>query len=401
MRRVLHLALHDYRLFLVGRMNIFFMFVMPVLFMLFFSVVLNGGGPTDVSVSLQVIDADGGFLSRALIDQLKTGKFDITVLDPAAADSTGYIRRLVIPAGFTDDVLARRKVRLLLTKRASSDLQYDAAAEVRLRQVQARFLGALIRWGNAAPDSTAEGLDPSLRVVPTDRDSLLALMREQPRITVEQEFAGTGRPVPSGAGQSVPGMLTMFMVMTVAIGGAESLTREKLGGTLSRLATTTFSRGEIMTGKLLHLVLVGMVQALVLMAAGQAIGHWGLFGIDFSWGPRYWVVIAALVPYAFSVAGVTLLLGGLFRTTQQAESLGWLVGMVFAALGGCWWPLEIMPRGAQILGGFFPTFWAMKALHGVVTFGGGIDAIVLPAGVLLVFGIVFAWLGARTMKVSG
>ena len=47
--------------------------------------------------------------------------------------------------------------------------------------------------------------------------------------------------------------------------------------------------------------------------------------------------------------------------------------MVFSALGGCWWPLEIMPRTAQIIGWFFPTYWAMKALHGVVTFGRGFE----------------------------
>ncbi|PJA73405.1 hypothetical protein CO151_13670 [bacterium CG_4_9_14_3_um_filter_65_15] len=391
MRRIWHLALHDTRLFLVARENLFFMFLMPVMFMLFFSVVFRGNGPTDVSISLQVVDRDSGFLSRAFVKQLESGRFDVVAVAPAAADSTAYIRRLIIPVGFTDSVLAHRPVDVALTKKSDSNLEYDAAAEVRLRQVQARFLGALARWNQEAVSEISVA----------DQEALLALIAEQPRLTVAAEFAGSGRPVPSGAGQSIPGMLAMFMVMTVAIGGSESLTREKLGGTLARLATTTYSTGEILGGKLLHLVLVGMVQAMVLMAAGQAIGRLGLFGIDFSWGPRYWVVLVGLVPYAFAVGGVTLLLGGLFRTTQQAESLGWMVGMVFAALGGCWWPLEIMPRGAQILGGFFPTFWAMKALHAVVTFGRGLDGILLPMAVLAGFGALFAWLGARTMKVTG
>ncbi len=401
MRRMLHLALHDSRLFLVARENLFFMFGMPVMFMLFFSVVLNGSGPSAVLVSLQVVNADGDFLSQAFIKQLMNESFQVTVLTPAEADTTDYIRRLTIPAGFSDDVLARRQVDVAFSKKSDSNLQYDAAAEVQLRQVQAAFLGALIRWKHAAPDSAAlaAGQKPLLTIAA--QDSLLALIAEQPTVTVAEEFAGQGRPVPSGAGQSIPGMLAMFVVMTVAIGGAESLTREKLSGTLARLATTTFSRGEILGGKLLHLGLVGMVQALVLMAAGQAIGQFGLFGIDFSWGSNFWVIIIFLVPYTFTVAGLTLFLGGLFRTTQQAESLGWLVGMVFAAMGGCWWPLEIMPRGAQIAGAFFPTYWAMKAFHGVVTFGRGLDAVILPMEILIVFGVVFAWLGSRTMKVNG
>ena len=56
---------------------------------------------------------------------------------------------------------------------------------------------------------------------------------------------------------------------------------------------------------------------------------------------------------------------------------------------------------AQIAGAFFPTYWAMQALHGVVTFGRGLDAIALPSLVLIAYGLLFGWLGSRTMKVSG
>jgi ABC-2 type transport system permease protein len=160
------------------------------------------------------------------------------------------------------------------------------------------------------------------------------------------------------------------------------------------------SRGEIILGKLLHLGLVGFIQAMVLMAAGQLIGVFGIFGIEFTWGPNWWAVALFVIPFSFAVASLTLLIGGLFRTTQQAESLGWLFGMVLSALGGCWWPLEIMPRTAQIIGWFVPTYWSMKALHGVVTFGRGFEAIVGPSLIVIGFGALFAWLGARTLKVT-
>ena len=402
MRRILHLAVHDSRLFLMAKENFFFMFIMPVLFMVFFSVVLRGGGYEKVKVSLQVVNRDEGFLSGAFVRQLQGEHFDLQVLTQAQADTTDYVRRLLIPAGFTDSVLARRQVDLQFTKKSDSNIQYDAAAEVRLRQAQAGFLGALILWNHAAPDSAAPAAGAlAPEVSAGEQERLLALIAEPSLVTVEPSHAGRGRPVPSGSGQSVPGMLAMFMLMIVMIGGSESLTREKHAGTLARLAATTCSRAEILAGKLLHLGLVGFVQALVLMAAGQAIGAIHLFGIEFTWGPNYWVVILFTIPYAFTVAGLTLFLGGIFRTTQQAESLAWLVGMVLAALGGCWWPLEVMPRAAQIAGAFFPTYWAMQALHGVVTFGRGLDAIALPSVVLIAYGLLFAWLGSRTMKVTG
>ena len=389
MRRVLHLAVHDTKLFILERENFFFMFVMPVMFMLFFSVVLGGGGgPTDVRISLQVVNEDQGFMGEVFLDQLRGEEFDTTLLSQAQADTTDYIRRLVIPAEFTAKVLATEQVQLDFTKQSTSNIEYDAAADVRLHQVQVAFLGALIRWDHP------EGAPLSEEA----RERLKKLIREPRRITVTQSFAGTGRPVASGAGQSVPGMLTMFMVMTVLIGGSQSLTREKLYGTLSRLATTPLSRGEIIMGKLLHLGMVGFCQAMILMAAGQAIGELHLFGIEFTWGPGWWIVALFTIPFAFAVGALTLLFGGLFRTTQQAESLGWLAGMVFSALGGCWWPMEIMPRTAQIIGSFFPTYWAMNAFHAVVTFGHGLEAIMLPTAIVVGFGVLYAWLGARTIR---
>lgn len=401
MNRVLHLALHDSRRFLVAKENFFFMFLMPAMFMVFFSVVLRGGDLERVSVSLQVVDADGGFLAEAFVQQLGEENFNVQVLSPAEADTTDYIRRVIIPAGFTDDVLLRRQVDLVLSKKSDSNIEFDAAADVRLRQVQASFLGSLILWEQAAPDSTQRAAGVAPEVGDAQKERLAALIGEAPRVTIDERMAGRGRPVPRGAGQSIPGMLAMFMVMITMIGGSENLTVEKRRGTLARLATTPFSRGEILGGKVLHLTLVAVVQALVLLAAGQLIGMVRLFGIEFSWGANFWLIILFSVPYAFAIAGLTLFFGGLFRTTQQAESLGWLVGMVLAALGGCWWPLEIMPQAAQVVGAFLPTYWAMTALHGVVTFGRGFEAIVLPSVILILYGLLFFWLGSRTMKVTG
>ncbi len=392
MGRILHLAVHDTKLFIIARENFFFMFLMPVMFMLFFSTMLGGGGgPTDVKISLQVINADEGFMGDIFLEQLRSEKFDIDLLTTAQADTTDYIRRLAIPADFTAKVLATEQVRLDFIKKSQSNIEYDAAADVSLHQAQVAFLGGLIRWEHQT----------GATVTAADEGRLKKLIAAPTRVTVAQTHAGTGRPVASGAGQSIPGMLTMFMIMTVLIGGSQSLTAEKLHGTLARLATTPMSRGEIIMGKLLHLGMVGFVQAMVLMAAGQMIGVVGLFGIEFTWGPNWWVVMVFIVPFSFTVAGLTLLFGGLFRTTQQAESLGWLIGMIFSALGGCWWPLEIMPRTAQMIGWFTPTYWSMTALHGVVTFGRGLDAIVGPTLILTVFGVLFAWLGARTLRVSG
>lgn len=394
MRRVLHLALHDTRLFVLARESLFFMFVMPVLFMLFFASVFGGGAPRETVVALPVVNEDAGWLGDAFVRQLQGEHFEVRMMTVAAADSARPPRVVHLPADFTARILAGEQATVRLEKAARSDAEFDLAADVRLNRAQVTFLGNLIRWDGARPPA---GFG---EVAPADRRRLLALIAEPARVTVKSGVAGRGRPVPRGAGQSIPGMLAMFVVMTTLIGGAESLTREKHAGTLARLATTPFSRGEILGGKLLHLTLVAVIQALVLMAAGEAIGRLHVFGIDFSWGADWPSIVMLLIPYGFAVGCLTLFVSGLFRTTQQAESLGWLAGMVMAALGGCWWPIEIMPPAVKALAHAFPTYWAMQGLHGVITFGHGPLAVLGPAAVLVLFGVGFGLLGRRTMRLT-
>jgi ABC-2 type transport system permease protein len=136
----------------------------------------------------------------------------------------------------------------------------------------------------------------------------------------------------------------------------------------------------------------------IIVAATELFKRVGLIETSFSWLPLTGPLLLLLVPYTFCIAGTGLLLSGIFRTTQQAESLAWLVGMTFAGLGGCWWPLEIVPDWLRTLGHFFPTAWAMDGLHGMISFGQGYAAVLWPALVLILFGVLFTALGVRTVR---
>jgi ABC-type multidrug transport system permease subunit len=68
-------------------------------------------------------------------------------------------------------------------------------------------------------------------------------------------------------------------------------------------------------------------------------------------------------------AALGLVLGSLARSEAQMAGLGVLASMTLAALGGCWWPIEIAPRWMQTLAMMLPTGWAMDGLHRLVSFG--------------------------------
>lgn len=383
-----HVARHDLRLYLAERANIFFLLVMPLGFTLFFGIIGGGGGSSGVQVSLPVVDLDRSPLSQAFVQQLEGESFAVELHDhPDSLDAPP--RWVQIPAGFQDSVLAGHQVAVQLNKSAGSNLSYDLAADIRVQEARARFVGNLVRWGEVGQPANDS---------PVALGRLMALVGEAPRITATSRHAGEGRPVPQGFGQSVPGMLAMFIVMTVLITGSEALTKEKEEGTLRRLAGTPLARWQVLGGKLLGLAFLGMVQAAILIGLVELLGSFGVLGMEPVYRAHLPGLFVLLLPYCAAVAAIGLLLGAVFRSNQQAESFAWLVGLVFAALGGCWWPLEIVPAWAQALGHVFPTAWAMDGLHSLLSFGRGPVAVLQPAAVLLLFTLGAATLGSRLLR---
>lgn len=154
----------------------------------------------------------------------------------------------------------------------------------------------------------------------------------------------------------------MFILLAMLTSGGVWLVIERRQGILARLAATPLSREAIVAGKCAARWTLGVVQMAFAMLAGAM-----LFGVR--WGPNWPAVVLLLALYAGLWAMVGVLLAGLARTEQQVIGLGVIAANVLAALGGCWWPIEITPLWAQKLALLFPTGWAMDALHKLVSFG--------------------------------
>jgi ABC-type multidrug transport system permease subunit len=183
----------------------------------------------------------------------------------------------------------------------------------------------------------------------------------------------------------------MTVLMMTLIYGGVFLTVERREGMLRRQVTLPLSRRELILGKLAGRMLIAGIQVVVLLAVGRFV-----FAVDFGSSPAGLALL--LAAYVFCAAGFATFFGAVLRTPEQAGAVGWISSMVMAALGGCWWPSEIMPRWLWRAAHVFPTAWAMDAFHALISFGRGLDAVLLPAAVLLAFGSVFSLLGARFLK---
>jgi len=376
MRRIWLLALNDLRLTARDRAAFVWMLAMPIAMMWFFSMVGGGGSSAQPRATLTVVDHDRGWLSRALIDELSAEPAvrlnELTVEQATTAEDR--VRTLVVPAGFTREVLAGRQQTLRLEQESGSDQAFGMAAQVHLTRWIVRALGRLAEMNSSDGRSLFDELG-----------------RREPLVAVEVSSAGRGRPVPAGAAQSVPGNLTFVVMMMTLIYGGVFLTIEKQTGMLRRQASLPMSRRSIFLGKLLGRVLMAGAQILILVLAGR----W-LFGL--SWGNSIAGLVLMLVSYATAVGALATLLGALLRTPEQASSVGWILSMVLAALGGCWWPSEVMPDWMTRVAHLLPTAWAMDGFHALISFGQGLEAVAPSVAVLFAFSVTFVFLGARWLR---
>jgi ABC-type multidrug transport system permease subunit len=194
-----------------------------------------------------------------------------------------------------------------------------------------------------------------------------------------------------GVEQSVPGNLTFTVMMMTLIYGAVFLTIEKREGMLKRQMTLPVSKDALFAGKVLGRLLIALGQIAILIAVGVLF-----FRLDL--GRSVAGMAAILLAYAFAVAGISTFMGAILATPEQASTVGWLVSVVMGALGGCWWPAEVMPDWLRTAAHVFPTAWAMDGLHALISFGRGFEAVVVPSAVLLTFGAGFSLLAARRLR---
>ncbi|HEX6739299.1 MAG TPA: ABC transporter permease [Vicinamibacteria bacterium] len=374
-RQALFIARKDLAYLLRKRETLVWTFFMPVVFFYFIGTVTGGfgggGGPRREELTL-VAPADAGFLADEAARRLEEQGYQ--VVRAATAPAKG--RRVVLPPGFTASVLAGRQVKVGFAPGDDGPgASYD---QVRVsRALYTLLADVIVSAQPGQPPATPEAF---------------ARLRGLPRtLTLEVTSAGRRRHIPTGFEQAIPGTTVMFTLLVLLTSGAVLLVNERREGLLRRLAMTPIPRGAVVLGKWMGRMALGLVQIAFALLAGTL-----LFGVR--WGPHWPTVLLVLFLYAGLNASLGLMLGGVARTEGQAVAVGVLASNVLAALGGCWWPIEVTPGWMQKLSLALPTGWAMDALHKLVSFQAG-PATVVPH--LLAFplaALAAGWAAARLFR---
>jgi len=370
MTEMLFIAWRDAKYQLRQGSTLVWAFLMPPVFFYFLGTMTGGvsSGVGAQDTPLVVVAESPGFLQEQVDLRLRDNDFAPEWVDDLIVEEGQEPpwRTLTLSPGLTDQVMAGEQVTAVFETKVSA-----LARDFELIRVQRGVYTALA-------DIVVADMGSDAALTAAD----LGVMNDMPRnLKLDISPAGERKIIPSGFEQTIPGILVMFTILILLTTGGSMLVIEREQGLLRRLASAPFSRGEVIAGKWGGRMLIAVVQITVAILFGTYL-------FNMVWGPDFAMVLVVLAVWAGFCASAGLLLGSVARTEGQATGLGVLAANGLAALGGCWWPIEITPPWMQMVQKVTPTGWTMDAMHKLISFQSG-AASVIPQLLLLVTATVF------------
>lgn len=202
-------------------------------------------------------------------------------------------------------------------------------------------------------DSAVLNAARQLSQLPTE-----AVARIQPAIVV----TGFYNPERRSAVNIVPGLIGVILTLTMVLFTAVAIVRERERGNMELLITTPLSSAELMIGKVLPYVVLGLIQTGVVLL----LGAW-VFAVPIR-GALTDVFLAALLLIAANLS-LGLLISTQAKSQFQAMQMTFFVFLPSILLSGFMFPFAGMPRFAQWIAEALPLTHFMRLIRGVMLRG--------------------------------
>jgi len=391
MKKIFAIAWKDALVRFSSSSELLFFIILPIVF----TFLLAGGTPSgdeDRRIALSVVDEARTSLSQEIIHELENSaavrpelttrqeaqsQFDdrraeVVLILPAGIDSTSLqngsaqVELLQQPNNINATV-AERAV-LTAIRRVSSSIS-AAQAAVKQRESIQPF---------ASETEKQAYFESSLELAQTiqkDAPDRVSVVTGNTRDQVDYDPRAN-----SSAGQ----LITWVFIPLFGISALFAYERRQ--GTLHRLLTTPSSKATFLLGTISGQVVMALIQMSLLVG-------FGILVMKLNWGRELLALFVILFTSALAAAAFGTTMGTFIKTEGQANGLSIMFGMVFALMGGCWYPMELFPSTIQNIVKVLPTTWAMQGMLDLVLRGGGLRDVLPEAGVLLGFAVIFFSVG--------
>ena len=377
-RRVMAVARKELRQLLRDRMTMGFVAGVPAAQLLLFGYAIN----QDIRhVPTGLVDHANSSVSRHLIDQLEaTQTFTITERLASEEQARRMLERgiikvaIVVPPDYTRAYYRGRGAEILLLVDATDPI-LARAAKASANGMMARHNQRLetFQVGDAAAarrvsdERISFGAEPELLKAKFLRSAVLNLYNPELRTPV---FV-------------VPALLGVILTTTMILMTSLAIVRERERGSFEFLIATPVRRGELMAGKLLPYIGIGLIQIVIVVATGLLLFRVPVEGSLIDLGVASLVFIAANLTLGLVISSVT-------KSQFQATQLSFFFFLPSVLLSGFMFPFDAMPRPAQWLGEMLPLTHFIRASRGILLRGSSLfDQLAEVAAMLLFCAVGF------------
>jgi ABC-2 type transport system permease protein len=337
------------------------LFISPVLQLLLLGYAAN----MDVrNIPSVICDMDRSAASREFLDGfVNSGYFSVKSRVEKLDEIDHYLddgeaaMAFVIPRGFADDLAGGRRAPVMIiadgSESQSATIGVSYASIIAGRYAQGIVFERLER-------AMGRGVKP-------------VLVNAEVRVWYNPELRSRNFMVPG-----VLGLILMIMTISLASMG---IVREKEAGTMEQLIVTPIRPHELIIGKLLPFVLIGLVEATFVLIVAR-----GLFGIPIRGSVA--LLYALCLAFMLNTLGIGLFISTISRNQQQAMFTTTFFIMPMILLGGFVFPIENMPPFFQWISRAVPTRYFFVIIRGIMLRGAGWAQLWDQAAALLVIGVI-------------
>jgi ABC-2 type transport system permease protein len=189
----------------------------------------------------------------------------------------------------------------------------------------------------------------------------------------------------------VPGLIGTILTMTMVLMTGLAMTRERERGTFENLLSTPAIPIEVMTGKIVPYILIGLIQVSLIIACALALFEVPMQGNFFL---LYFVVLIFIA--ANLTLGITF--SSIARNQLQAMQMTFFFFLPSILLSGFMFPFRGMPEWAQWIGSLLPLTHFLLLVRGIMLKGNGIWELWPQIWPILLFMVVVILIGLGFYK---
>ncbi|MCB9365961.1 MAG: ABC transporter permease [Calditrichaeota bacterium] len=186
----------------------------------------------------------------------------------------------------------------------------------------------------------------------------------------------------------VPGLMGVILTMMMILMTGLAITRERERGTMENLLAMPVTPLEVLTGKIVPYILIGLLQASIILGASHLLFRVPLFG---SLVTLY--VVSLVFIAANLMVGITI--SSLARSQLQAMQMTFFFFLPNILLSGFMFPFRGMPVWAQHIGNLLPLTHFNRMIRGIVLKGSGFSSLWPETWPILLFMAVMMLIAVR------